>query len=423
MIGLAACTSSSSQGKEGAPVLVPFTCPDLAADGKHQVVAIIDRGFDLSLPVFQGKIAGCYTVTCADAPAQTRASDPPTFEHDKATALAELPVKDTRCHLVPGITLRKSARLDIVAEEREAWNAAILAHTAPTDAPEVAVVLGGEDSYSYHGTWTSSIIAYDNPGVRIVFIENDGIKRANVAPECASRAAIERSTALLQDPEIRAAGVTSPVASLDDDYAALYRHHGVTLQNKSFGQLPLAKVQETCPDVADAYAANAAIEADVAGAEEHAHNDKEYAGVALVNVRASGNEGKVLATMADRIDCPSDPRNVPYGAESFDTMIGSYGTHPDGSPRTSAFSNTGACVTAYAPGEHIVAISPGGFLTVVSGTSFAAPLVVRHLSLLSPGTTPKAMRATLAETSDLPVAWFPPELIYDTSPPGTQIRF
>jgi subtilisin family serine protease len=41
----------------------------------------------------------------------------------------------------------------------------------------------------------------------------------------------------------------------------------------------------------------------------------------------------------------------------------------------SSFSNTGACVRLYAPGEPIEAPTVGDFMLVVSGTSFAAPLV------------------------------------------------
>jgi hypothetical protein len=185
-----------------------------------------------------------------------------------------------------------------------------------------------------------------------------------------------------------------------------------------------SRLQLECPEVADLLGANSAVEANLSGARQHAINDSEYAGVALVNVRAAGNDGVALSSMADHIDCPSDERNVPLGAGSVDVMVGSTGATSAGTQAYSEFTNSGPCVAYYAPGEHVITMSPGGFLAVVSGTSFSAPLVVRRLSLLPPGTTPAAMIETLqGPFVALPVEGFPAELFYDIGPATRELAF
>jgi hypothetical protein len=65
------CSVHVDPPREGTPFLMKFDVPDLPADGQHQVVAIVDTGFDLSLPVYAGKIAGGYTITCDARPPST----------------------------------------------------------------------------------------------------------------------------------------------------------------------------------------------------------------------------------------------------------------------------------------------------------------------------------------------------------------
>jgi subtilisin family serine protease len=103
-------------------------------------------------------------------------------------------------------------------------------------------------------------------------------------------------------------------------------------------------------------------------------------------------------------------------------MIGSWSTDAMGNLSVSAFSNVGACVSFFAPGEHIVSESPDGFLAVLNGTSFAAPLLVRHLSMMPVGTTPAAMRDALSGPF-LPAQTFPAELLYDSAAPGSVLSF
>jgi hypothetical protein len=416
-----ACSSNVEPNKvvEGAPVLVPFTVPDLAADGMHQVVAIIDSGFDLYLPHFRGKIAGGYTIKCEP---QDKLST--SFEDAKAELLARYAVKNTHCHLVPGVTLRKSANLDASTDYLAAWNRELAQQTVQLTPGGLWRLILGEETYNYHGTWTSSLIAYHNPDVRIVFVASEDQERSDAPVTCPTEEALGRSIALSQDQDIRDAFVASPPSSYDDELAAMFRHHGVTLVNESFGNRPLAKLQFRCPDVAELLATSNAIDAGVIGAREQAINVKEFDGVAVLRVQSAGNDGLELSSSRDRDNCPTDPRHVPLGASSVDVMVGSWTASSSLPPTVSSFSNTGPCVSFYAPGDDIVSMSPDGFLAVLRGTSFSAPLLVRHLSLMPPGTTPSAMLEALQqENPTLPAEWFPTELLYDVSGPRDQIVF
>jgi len=123
-------------------------------------------------------------------------------------------------------------------------------------------------------------------------------------------------------------------------------------------------------------------------------------------VRSAGNDGAALNSGDDGAQCrPGDEHQV---------LVGAYGV--DG--ERSSFTNFGNCVDVYAPGEAIVAPLPGDWLTLVSGTSFSAPLVARMLAIEAPTPfTPETARAFLAHTRlanrNLELSHFPPEVVFD----------
>ena len=87
------------------------------------------------------------------------------------------------------------------------------------------------------------------------------------------------------------------------------------------------------------------------------------------------------------------------------------------------FSNYGACVNVYAPGQAIVVDYAGGWLTWASGTSFSAPLTARLASMTAAKPfDPVAERTAIIAKADptsqfLPVALFPSDFFYV---PGTE---
>jgi subtilisin family serine protease len=129
------------------------------------------------------------------------------------------------------------------------------------------------------------------------------------------------------------------------------------------------------------------------------------AGPALLTVQAAGNDNAEIDSGADALACDiGDPQSL---------LVGSY----DLNQARSTFSNFGACVDIYAPGEYIVAPYAGGWLLPVAGTSFASPMVVRYLSLTAPTPfNPGQAKSTLldlrASDGSLPIALFPNDFFY-----------
>ncbi|MET0592642.1 MAG: hypothetical protein ABW133_08085, partial [Polyangiaceae bacterium] len=57
-----------STGSMHRTVKVPIHCPEKPPDPSRTRVMVVDAGFDLRHPVFDGKIAGCYQIECPDSP-------------------------------------------------------------------------------------------------------------------------------------------------------------------------------------------------------------------------------------------------------------------------------------------------------------------------------------------------------------------
>ena len=114
----------------------------------------------------------------------------------------------------------------------------------------------------------------------------------------------------------------------------------------------------------------------------------------------------MIDSVADSLDCDlGDPVNLSVGSLALDGTV-------------STFSNRGACVDLYAPGESIVTPVAGGWYFPVDGTSFAGPLTARTLSLTA--TTPydattarQQLLAQYAGNSEaIPPSAFPADLFY-----------
>jgi len=87
------------------------------------------------------------------------------------------------------------------------------------------------------------------------------------------------------------------------------------------------------------------------------------------------------------------------------------------------FSDYGACVNVFAPGQAIVVEYAGGWLTWASGTSFAAPLTARYASMTATSPfDPAGARSAVVAKADptshfLPVGLFPSDFFFV---PGTE---
>jgi subtilisin family serine protease len=128
---------------------------------------------------------------------------------------------------------------------------------------------------------------------------------------------------------------------------------------------------------------------------------------AVLTVQAAGNDGAEIDSGSDSISCDlGDPKSL---------LVGAY--NPTSLARN-GFSNYGACVDVYAPGQAIVVEYAGGWVTWASGTSFAAPLTARYASMTATSPfDPTTARTAVVANSDptshfLPVSAFPSDFFY-----------
>jgi len=194
------------------------------------------------------------------------------------------------------------------------------------------------------------------------------------------------------------------LASLDRELADLRTSRGVSLVNESFG--PLTRVGfERLALRADCRPVNIDGFFHVLDQLERTY-DQAHAEPGVLAVRSAGNDGALLNSGDDGAQChPGDEHQV---------LVGAYGR--DG--QRSSFTNFGDCIDVYAPGEGIVAPIPGDWLTLLSGTSFSAPLLARLLALASPAPfSPQTARAFLQRlrlaNRNIAIGQFPPEQVFD----------
>jgi hypothetical protein len=395
-----------------------------ASSNAQQNVMVIDEGFDLSVSELRGRVAAAYTESCADGPtagADAAASADAgntdagvSFDQMKQALLVALSVPDDSCHLTTGIGAKPDP-LPSIAQFRGRWNAMIRANQVASDkftATEVTALMTAFDApdfqaFPYHGTSTAGTVVHENPNVRLVLVERqlESEAAAQSSFTCFVQSDIDQAVQLLSDPQVYAAWINQP-AQLDSDIAAAQTQYDVGLINESFGSssretLEMLQATSNCPAPVDLSAYFALL--NRAGLAHAA----TIAGPPVLTVQAAGNEGVKIDSGADSLACDlGDPRSLLVG--STDTL-----------QVRSTFSDFGACVDVFAPGESIVAPYAGDWLIPVDGTSFASPIVVRQISLAGPATgsfDPAQARTALVaqrlSDGSLPIGLFPSDFFY-----------
>lgn len=400
--------------------------PPMVADDSRRNVMVIDDGIDLTAPWLTGKVAAAFTVHCDPASQEpidaggSDADDAPTdggavpddgagsdFATTKAQLIAELGRGDESCHLRAGIDA-KTPLARTLESKRANWNRALLDDDNPFAGNDaVAQALDADlDKLPFHGTATAGAIAFKIPHLNMVLVEEDLSTEAEVSASfgCPTQESLDLTAALLSDPDVRAAFLAQPQASIDRELVDLRTRMGVTLVNESFGPISrysfeLMAEQAGCGRlmVNDFFH----VVYDLTRTYDQAHADAN-----VLFVRAAGNDGAALNNQDDGAQC--------HPGDAHQLLIGAYGQ--DG--KRSIFTNSGACVDAYAPGEAVVVPLPGDWLVPLSGTSFSAPLTVRLLLFLAPTpiTIDSARRAlfdVLEPNGNVPQALFPKQLLYD----------
>jgi len=402
---LAAC----SGGAPGGPRFVPAS-----ADARRNVM-VIDEGFDLAAAELQGKVAAALTISCAAPAADSGDAGVDggslSFGEIKQQYLAALAVSDDSCHLDPGVSAKPDP-LPGIAKYRQRWNDALrkqqFLDVVFTDAErqEIAAALVPElMRFPYHGTATSGTVAHDDPDVRLVLVERPLATDASIAQSytCIAQSDLDLMVALLTDPDVHDAYVHQPLARVDADLAGVLDMYQVGIVSESFSR-PARVVLEQLQAAAGCAPVDFAPYYTALNGAERARA-QAAGGRVVLTVQAAGNDAAQVDTPADLIECaPGDPTRL---------LVGSY----DLAQERSTFSNFGACVDVYAPGELIVAPYAGGWLLPVSGTSLAAPMVVRLVSLTAatpydPAGARAQLLAQRLSDGSLTIADFPNDFFY-----------
>ena len=385
-------------------------------------VMVIDEGFDLSISELQGRVAAVYTETCADETsdgadggASPDAGGPDagaSFDQIKQALLAALSGPDDSCHLTVGIGAKPDPFASI-APYRTRWNAMVRANQsgnqAFTQAEYTAItkVLNNEfQTFAYHGTATSGTVVHDNPTARLVLVERQLASDAEIQSSftCFVQSDIDQAVQLLSDPEVNAALVNQP-AEVEGDLATAQGKYDVGLVNESFGSSSRAALEAmqtaaNCPSSVDLSAYFSILD------QIQIAHAATLTGPAVLTVQAAGNDGSEIDSGADSLACDiGDPLSL---------LVGSY---DPGNQVRNMFSDFGACVDVYAPGQSVVAPYAGDWLLWLAGTSFSSPMAARLVSLDTTASWTPALGRTnlLAErVSDgsLPISLFPDDFFY-----------
>lgn len=270
-------------------------------------------------------------------------------------------------------------------------------------------------NFNYHGTATSSTVAHENPDVRLVLVERSLGSAEDLMTNfpCIQQADIDQLVDLMRDPQVYAAFVNQP-AQIDAKLAAAQAQYDVGIVNESFG----AASRQTLEMLQSQYCSQPVNLSAYFQLLDQATNDHNatIGGPPVLTVVAAGNDGVRIDSGADSLSCDlNDPKALLVVAYNPGTLA------------QNSFSNYGACVNLFAPGQAIVVEYAGGWLLWADGTSFASPLTARYASMsadvpapFAPATARTAVMAAVQPSNQfLPVSLFPPDFFYQPAQTST----
>lgn len=391
-----------------------------AQDGKTgdpMVVMVMDDGFDSSHEVFKNKIIGEYTISCetksSDILKEQAGSDEVSVEKGQGvdaddgdsdgsdavggfkettkenTSISDEEMKksliesykssESSCKINKSIKFNVGSAFKKIEKHRDTWNKSILAKKIPSLSKDIRneikdILTGNAENVNYHGTSVASLIAYDNPQVKLVLVQITlGSSGSDSdASECPTQKSIDQFVRLLKDDEVRNAYIESPVDSVEKKLIELLKKHDVRLVNQSFGSHSRESIEKTlmedgCGTIqfSDYF--------ETLGDLDHAQSIyrlKKFpeSKINALKIVSAGNDGTRMDAHADHEKCASK--------DEIQVIVGAL----DLSGKIAEFSNHGKCVDYYMLGEQVVAAAPADFLNVIDGTSFSTPLLVRYLT-------------------------------------------
>jgi hypothetical protein len=378
-------------------------------------VMVIDDGFDATHDVFEGKVDASYRLVCEEpADEETSGKSDDELAQDLIESYKE---SKSTCEIKKGIAFEAGSDLQAVTGKRSSWNAAITSKKDPGSDQAVAEALSGAASgKNYHGTNVAGVIAYDNPDTRLVFLQIElkkpGEATVDDADDCPKQSDIDKWVRLHKRDDVREAYVNS---SLDPTTKYLYKialDHDVTLVNMSFSTPPRTVLEDMYVD-SGCERIDMSAQYVLEGELDEEREARRYAsGVYdetrhILGITAAGNNSKRIDSRRDSTLCSDDESSA---------VVGSY----DLDGQQSEFSNSGDCVDYYLLGSQVITAAPLGFLNVVDGTSFSAPMLARYLSLNeSPSAGAAKLKKKLHSMRDtkkfLPQDFYPEEIAFESS--------
>ncbi len=408
-------------GTKNRHVPIHLTCPTKPPDPSRTRVMVVDQGFDVRHPALAGKIAGCYELRCPSGPSfEPQAGE---SDEDAATRFAEhLRSAGPACSVSEGVTLEVEDYLErFHPADRDDWNDHLLGKKRFGDGFTAALVesmLEMTSSAAYHGTATSGAVTYENDvDVVLVQIELSTQDDLKSIP-CFRQEDLDLETRLLSRSEVAEAYIQSPLDGRDRQLLELRRQHGIRVENWSFG-VPSTTAfeailrQNGCPRVTlDAYMR---VNAELEGQRQaFLQSSGALDGADTLIFQAAGNYGLRIEDGGASLSCTP--------GRTDRALVGAYEIYR-GHAVQSSFSNFGQCVDLYALGESVILPSAAGFYSILSGTSFAAPLAARYASSLAQqAPTTAALRDLVFDARDenrfLPLTAVPSELAALTLEPA-----
>jgi hypothetical protein len=341
-------------------------------------VAIIDSGFDTSLPIFEGKIQAKVTIKCPKKSGKSGTTRKLSYEKLKEKMIDSMESPDDDCDLVDDIEFKKSKSFAAIESYRDEWNQMVgsknpkASRMSSQTSQKIIKVLQGEGEYLYHGTQVASFVAYKNSNVEFVFIQYDLAKDEDEIVDnvkCQTQEEIDQQTKLYKDPDIKKAMENSKLSPLEKKIDDLLVEHQVDFINTSFG-IPVTKELEKlyakkgCGQLK--LGKNIAAEAEFTRLDSESKNKRGLLKSHALTISALGNDSAEVNSPEVSDHC-SSYYTLNVGALNAKGAIAS-------------FSNYGKCSDVYLGGEEVIAMAPDGFLFPVSGTSFSSPLFVRYLT-------------------------------------------
>ena len=212
--------------------------------GLSRTVAVVDDFFDLNSKVLSGKILAAYKLKCVESGSGSDVTsediDSMSVEALKSRliAAATTPVNCSLLQLDP-FDYNASGFTNIESS-RDSWNQGILTKQGENLSEEAITqlekVIEGPSGL-YHGTATAGLVAYQNPGVKLVLIqvELSSSSEAEGKAVCHAQQTMNNLAQAYRDTDVIKATISAPRSAITDQLNQIVKQHNITVASQSYG--------------------------------------------------------------------------------------------------------------------------------------------------------------------------------------------